>query len=223
MAVPDQANGEVVFKIVYAGTEGAGKTTSLAGVHRLLGAACEPAVGTETGSDRTIVFGFRPARPVIVRGLQARFQMITAPGPVRYAATWQLALRGADGIVFVADSQPDKMRDNADALKATFLAMQHNRSELADIPMVFQFNKRDLPGAVPVAEMDRVLNVLEPKGPVVESCAESGDGLLASLEALSKRIFEGYGGVKMAPRAPAGANPEAAPAPAGSPPLAAAS
>ena len=194
MPVPDHARSEVVFKIVYAGAEGAGKTTSLAGVHGLLGTACEPAVGTETGSDHTIAFGYRPARPLLVRGLSARFQMLTVPGPVHYAATWQLALRGADGIVFVVDSDPSRKAANATALRATLKALQRNRSSLADIPLVFQFNKRDIPAPVPVAELDALLNVLEPKAPVIQSCAERGDGLLATLESLSRAMLARFGG-----------------------------
>lgn len=193
MPVPDQARGEVVFKIVYAGPEGAGKTTSLAGVHRILGAACEPAVGAETAVDRTVVFGYRPAQPVLVRGLKARFQMITAPGHVHYAATWQLALRGADGIVFVADSGPGRLQQNADALRATFVALQQNGTDLDRVPFVFQCNKRDVPAAVPVAELERVLNVLEPRAPMIESNAETGEGLLPALEALSRRMLGRYG------------------------------
>ncbi len=199
MPVPDHARSEVVFKIVYAGAEGAGKTTTLAGIHRLLGAGCEEAVGAETGSDHTIVFGYRPPRPVTVRGLQARFQMMTVPGSVHYAATWQLALRGADGVVFVADSDPARLADNAAALKATFLAMRQNRATLDEVPVVFQFNKRDLPGALPAGELDRVLNVLQPKAPVVETCAESGEGLLGALEVLSRQMLARFGDVSVAP------------------------
>jgi len=194
MPVPDESGGEVVFKIVYAGAEGAGKTTSLAGVHRLLGAACEPAVSAQTSCDRTVVFGYRPQQPVMVRGLRARFQMMTVPGQVHYAATWQLALRGADGIVFVADSSAGRMNANADALKATFVALQQNGTQLSDVPVVFQCNKRDLPGAYPTSELDRVLNVLEPRAPIVESCAETGEGLLPALETLSKQMLQRFGG-----------------------------
>lgn len=192
MPVPDESSGEVVFKIVYAGAEGAGKTTSLAGVHRLLGAACEPAITAQTSCDRTVVFGYRPKQPVMVRGLRARFQMMTVPGHVQYAATWQLALRGADGIVFVADSSPGQMNVNADALKATFLALQQNGTPLSAVPLVLQCNKRDMPGAYPTSEIDRVLNVVEPKAQIVESCAETGEGLLPALEALSGQMLQRF-------------------------------
>ena len=195
MPVPDHTNSEVVFKIVYAGAEGAGKTTSLAGVHQLLGAGCEQAVGAETGSDHTVVFGYRPPKPVMVRGMRARFQMMTVPGPVHYAATWQLALRGADGVIFVADSSPDRLSDNAAALKATFLAMKQNRANLAEVPMVFQLNKRDLPDALPVGDLDSILNVLQPKAQLVESCAARGEGLLSALEVLSRQMLARFGGV----------------------------
>jgi len=207
MPVPDHANSEVVFKIVYAGAEGAGKTTSLAGIHQLLGSSCERAVGTTTGSDHTIVFGYRPPQPVMVRGLRARFQMMTVPGPVHYAATWQLALRGADGVIFVADSDPERIAENAAALKATFVAMRQNRTTLADVPVVFQLNKRDLPGATSVAELDRALNVLQPKAALIESCAARGEGLLQALEVLSRQMFARFGGVSQA--APATAAPPA--------------
>jgi signal recognition particle receptor subunit beta len=199
MPVPDESRGEVVFKIVYAGPEGAGKTRSLAGVHRLLGTGCEPAVSAQTSCDRTLVFGYRPERPVMVRGLRARFQMITVPGHVHYAATWQLALRGADGIVFVADSTPSRMAANADALKSTFLALQQNGTQLANVPFVFQCNKRDIPNPCPTSEIERVLNVLQPKAPMVESCADTGEGLLPALEALSQKMLGRYGGAAEAP------------------------
>ena len=213
MPVPDHSRGEVVFKIVYAGPEGAGKTSSLAGVHRLLGTACEPAVGAETASDRTVVFGYRPAQPVLVRGLKARFQMITVPGHVHYAATWQLALRGADGVVFVADSDPAAMAANAAALKATFVALRQNDTDLSSVPFAFQCNKRDLPDAVPVSELNRVLNVLTPKAPLVESCAETGEGLLPALEALSRQMLARFGGAKQAQPSPASATQSSSPRP----------
>lgn len=224
MPVPNHSTGEVVFKIVYAGPEGAGKTTSLAGVHAQLGMACEEAVGVETGIDRTIVFGYQPARPVVVRGLSARFQIMTVPGYVNYAATWQLALRGADGIVFVADSEPTKMESNRSALKAAFVAMRHNRTVLQDVPMVFQYNKRDAADALPVAELDRSLNVLQPKAPAVESIASTGAGLLQSLELLSRQMLDRFGGVEPAaatatvalpPRSEAASPPEPVRAAAG--------
>ncbi len=217
MPVPDQKRGEVVFKIVFAGAEGAGKTASLAAAHRLLGAGCEPAVGAETATDRTIVFGFRPEPPLVLRGLRARFQMLTVPGPVRYAATWQLALRGADGVIFVADSAPERMPANSAALKAALLALRQNGCRLDEVPFVLQLNKRDLPNAVPAASLDSALNVFQPKIPVIESCAETGEGVLAALEALSKPILSRFGAGAASGSAGGSGLPGRAPATGGAP------
>jgi signal recognition particle receptor subunit beta len=176
---------EISAKIVYYGPGLSGKTTSL---HAIYGAVRPERrgelVSLATETDRTIFFDFLPLHVERVRGLGVRFQLYTVPGQVFYAATRKLVLAGADGVVFVADSQPAA----ADANLESFEGLRANIAELGfdleEFPLVFQYNKRDLPNALPMSEMSAMLNFLG--APEFPSCATTGDGVISALREITK-------------------------------------
>jgi signal recognition particle receptor subunit beta len=176
---------EISAKIVYYGPGLSGKTTSLHAIY----AAVRPErrgelVSLATETDRTIFFDFLPLHVERVRGLGVRFQLYTVPGQVFYAATRKLVLAGADGVVFVADSQPqahDANLESFDSLRANIAELGF---ELDDFPMVFQYNKRDLPNVTPMRDMSAALNFLG--APEFPSCATTGEGVVDALREITK-------------------------------------
>jgi mutual gliding-motility protein MglA len=176
---------EISAKIVYYGPGLSGKTTSL---HAIYGAVRPERrgelVSLATETDRTIFFDFLPLHVERVRGLGVRFQLYTVPGQVFYAATRKLVLAGADGVVFVADSQPaasDANLESFDSLRANIAELGF---DLEEFPLVFQYNKRDLPNATPMSELSAMLNFLG--APEFPSCATSGDGVIDALREITK-------------------------------------
>jgi mutual gliding-motility protein MglA len=176
---------EISAKIVYYGPGLSGKTTSL---HAIYGAVRPERrgelVSLATETDRTIFFDFLPLHVERVRGLGVRFQLYTVPGQVFYAATRKLVLAGADGVVFVADSQPaasDANLESFDSLRANIAELGF---DLEEFPLVFQYNKRDLPNATPTSELSAMLNFLG--APEFPSCATTGDGVISALREITK-------------------------------------
>lgn len=174
---------ELNLKIVYYGPALSGKTTNLQYIHahinpRLRGEL----VSLKTREDRTIFFDFLQLELGQVKGLKPKFHLYTVPGQVYYAATRKMVLQGADGVVFVADSQQDRLRDN----HRYFQGMKRNLLELGyklnDFPLVVQFNKRDLPNAAPASLLRASL---APNGrPCFESIATQGVGVFDTLKAI---------------------------------------
>jgi signal recognition particle receptor subunit beta len=153
---------EVCCKIVYYGPGLSGKTTNLQYVHsKVPGNTRGDLISLATEADRTLYFDFLPINIGTINGFAAKFQLYTVPGQVYYNATRKLVLRGVDGVVFVADSQPDKLDENIESL----MNLQENLEEygynLDEMPLVIQYNKRDLPGVMSVAQLEERLN---PKG-----------------------------------------------------------
>ncbi|HKP60021.1 MAG TPA: GTPase domain-containing protein [Polyangiales bacterium] len=179
---------EVSAKIVYYGAGLSGKTTTLQAIH----AAVRPErrgelVSLATETDRTIFFDFLPLQVERVNGLGVRFQLYTVPGQVFYGATRRLVLNGADGVVFVADSQPSCKDSNLES----FESLRENMAELGidveDFPLAFQYNKRDLPNAVPIEQLSAALNRFG--APEFGTCASSGEGILPVLRAITKLVI----------------------------------
>jgi mutual gliding-motility protein MglA len=179
---------EVSAKIVYYGAGLSGKTTTLQAIH----AAVRPErrgelVSLATETDRTIFFDFLPLQIERVNGLGVRFQLYTVPGQVFYGATRRLVLNGADGVVFVADSQPNCRDSNLES----FESLRENMAELGidveDFPLAFQYNKRDLPNALPMDELSAALNRVG--APEFGTCATSGEGILPVLRAITKLVI----------------------------------
>src|SRR6184192_1626308 len=160
MAIINQATKELKVKIVYYGPALCGKTTNLVKVHENVQTAQEKGklVSLATSSDRTLFFDFLPIEAMAVKGFRTKFQLYTVPGQVIYNTTRQLVLRGVDGIVFVADSQYDKMSENVEAFANLEENLKTLKLNLVDIPYVLQYNKRDLPNSAPMDYMQFLLN-----------------------------------------------------------------
>src|SRR5271169_4421371 len=161
MAIINQAAKELQVKIVYYGPAMGGKTTNLVQVHDHVQTAQGnkgKLVSLATSSDRTLFFDFLPIEAMSIKGFKTKFQLYTVPGQVIYNSTRQLVLRGVDGIVFVADSQYDKMAENAESFQNLEDNLKALKIEFSDVPCVLQFNKRDLPDTAPVDYMEFLLN-----------------------------------------------------------------
>lgn len=190
MAVVNHDSRQVQFKIVYCGTPLGGKTTNLKYIHENLpGPARGDMVSIATAHDRTLFFDFLPVHATEIAGYLTRFQIYTVPGQKAFSETRQIVLRSVDGIVFVADSSPERARFNAEALDATrndLLAMGRN---LDSLPVIFQFNKRDLPDALPPEEIDQQLGI---KKPTFLACARTGYNVFSTLDAATQEVLKEF-------------------------------
>jgi signal recognition particle receptor subunit beta len=180
---------ELSAKIVYYGPGLSGKTTTLQRIH----ASVRPdtrgqLISLSTEGDRTLFFDFLPLRIEQVRGLTLRLQLYTVPGQVFYDATRKLVLNGADGVVFVADSQEAARDSNAEAISNLETNLGELGIDLRHFPLVLQYNKRDLPTALPVDELRRELNRLAV--PEFETVASRGEGLLAPLREITRLVVK---------------------------------
>ena len=191
MASVNPLSRELVFKIVYYGPGLGGKTTTLEYLH----ASTKPEhrgklVSLATPVDRTLYFDFLPVRLPPMRGMSIRLQLFTVPGQVYFNATRKLVLTGADGIVFVGDSQILRADANLESLENLRENLREQRRDLAQIPIVFQHNKRDLPDLLPVAEMDQMLN--STGAPSVATCARTGEGVYESLSKIAEAVLRAF-------------------------------
>jgi mutual gliding-motility protein MglA len=195
MALINQATKELQVKIVYYGPALGGKTTNLVQVHdhvQTVQGQKGKLVSLATSSDRTLFFDFLPIEAVAIKGFKTKFQLYTVPGQVIYNTTRQLVLRGVDGIVFVADSQYDKMEDNV----KSFANLQENLKclnlNLADIPYILQYNKRDLPDVAPVEYMEFLLNNQEEQVPSFAACANRCEGVFETLNMITRLLLHKF-------------------------------
>jgi len=189
MVLVNKALNEVTVKLVYYGPGLCGKTTNLEKIYgnpKLENKGKMISMATET--DRTLFFDFMPMELGTIGGQKVRVQLYTVPGQVFYDATRKLVLRGADGVVFVADSQPSVRESNIDSLENLKTNLRLNRIDPEKIALVFQYNKRDLPGVLSVAEMTEMLS--PGRAPVIEASAINGTGVTATLRAAIARILE---------------------------------
>lgn len=189
MSTVDFAAREINFKVVYYGCGMSGKTTNLRRIYEHLpdGRKGE-LVSLATEEERTLFFDFMPLDLGTVNGFKTRFHLYTVPGQVFYNAARKLILRGVDGVVFVADSAPNRLRANAEALRNLRENLSDYNLSLGELPVVLQFNKRDLPDALPT-EMLR--HVLDPDGSfeVYEAVAAKFEGVLEPLRGVSKQVL----------------------------------
>jgi mutual gliding-motility protein MglA len=178
---------EISAKIVYYGPGLSGKTTTLQQIHASVRAEARgQLISLSTEGDRTLFFDFLPIQIQQVHGLTLRLQLYTVPGQVFYDATRKLVLNGADGVVFVADSQPAARDSNAESMANLETNLAELGIELRHFPLVLQYNKRDLPGALPLDELRREIN---PWGaPEFETVASRGERVLAALLAITKLV-----------------------------------
>jgi signal recognition particle receptor subunit beta len=183
------ATREVSCKIVYYGPGLCGKTTNLQQVHTKAPTELRgnlTSIATE--GDRTLFFDFMPMELGTVAGMRTKLQLYTVPGQVYYNATRKIVLEGVDGIVFVADSSPARRQANRDSWQNLKENLHEYGLDLRDVPVVLQFNKRDLPDALPTGELAADLNELG--APTFEAVAVTGDGVMPTLRQLTAMVLE---------------------------------
>jgi signal recognition particle receptor subunit beta len=188
MALINIASHEIHCKIVYYGIGYCGKTTNLQYVFRSITPSARGemlSIATET--ERTLFFDFLPLDLGTVHGFRTRFHLYTVPGQILYERTRLAVLNGADGIVFVADSQAEKFEENVQSISELEMNMRRIGKELGNFPFIIQWNKRDVPSALPVSVLERYLN--RRRVPSYEAIAFEGKGVFATLRAISKNVM----------------------------------
>ncbi len=189
MASINYASKEISCKIVYYGPGLSGKTTNLQYVHKKIPSQSRgQLISLATDQDRTLYFDFLPVDIGTIHGFATKFQLYTVPGQVYYNATRKLVLRGVDGLVFVADSQQCKMDENIGSLENLVENLSEYGYEIDRIPLVLQYNKRDLNYISSVEELQKNLN---PRGlPYFEAVATRGNGIFDTLKCISKLVLD---------------------------------
>lgn len=188
MVVYNYSGKEINAKIVYYGPALSGKTTNLEWIYSKIPVEYSgKMVSLRTQADRTIFFDFLPLDLGMIDGFRTRFMLYTVPGQVHYNATRKMVLKGVDGLVFVADSEPGRMKENIESLQN----LRDNLTELGlnfdAMPLVIQWNKRDLPHCMTVAELETQLN---PRAlPTFEACALTGEGVYETLHKVCRSIY----------------------------------
>lgn len=193
MSIINYANKEIQFKIVYYGPALCGKTTNLAYIHSRVDPRNKgELVSLATAADRTLFFDFLPLNAVVIRGFKTKFQLYTVPGQVIYNATRQLVLRSVDGVVFVADSQWDKMEENIESFKNLQDNLARQGMSLDEIPYVLQYNKRDMPNVAPVHYLEYLLNNRARRVNSFVAVATTGEGVFATLNAIARLLLQKF-------------------------------
>jgi signal recognition particle receptor subunit beta len=221
MSMINYASREINCKLVYYGPGLGGKTTNLEHVYQKVAPDTRgKMVSLATETERTLFFDFLPVDLGTIRGFKTRFHLYTVPGQVYYNASRKLILKGVDGVVFVADSQLDRTEANIESMQNLYDNMAEYGYDLTKIPFVVQYNKRDLPNAAPVEEMQAQLNPGWPvedttrqkvtpdpwhegeflieevdgmwieRAPYFESVATTGEGVFDTLRALAKTVLK---------------------------------
>ncbi len=179
---------EINCKIVYYGPGLCGKTTNLQFIHdKTTPQAKGKMISLATETERTLFFDFMPLDLGSIGGFKIRFHLYTVPGQVFYDASRKLILKGADGVIFVADSQVDRMEANQESLRNLADALVERGSSIEAMPLVMQYNKRDLPNISPTEELSAALNPR--KVPEFDAVAPTGQGVFETLKALSKLVL----------------------------------
>jgi mutual gliding-motility protein MglA len=185
MPLINYAKREITYKLVYYGTGLGGKTTNLKYIHAQINPTCRgEMVSLATETERTLFFDFMPIELDLVAGFKLRIAIYTVPGQEEYDRSRKQILRGADGIVFVADSSRMRAEANEESMKNMKENLKYNKLILEDLPWVLQYNKRDLADAMPVERLDRSLNTAAV--PAFEAIAIEGYGVFATLKAITK-------------------------------------
>ena len=224
MSMINYASREINCKLVYYGPGLGGKTTNLEHVYNKVAPGAKgKMISLATETERTLFFDFLPVDLGTIRGFKTRFHLYTVPGQVYYNASRKLILKGVDGVVFVADSQIERTEANIEAMQNLYDNMVQHGYDLTRIPFVIQYNKRDLPNAAPIAELQAALNpgwpVEDPqkqrvtpdpfrpgeylvqqqegqwieRSPYFEAVAMTGEGVFDTLKAVSKLVVKTLG------------------------------
>jgi signal recognition particle receptor subunit beta len=224
MSMINHAAREINCKLVYYGPGLGGKTTNLEHVYGKVSPGSRgKMISLATETERTLFFDFLPVDLGTIRGFKTRFHLYTVPGQVYYNASRKLILKGVDGVVFVADSQIERMEANIESMQNLYDNMAEHGYDLTRMPFVIQYNKRDLPNAAPIAELQAALNpgwpVADPakqrlvpdpnrpgehlvfqqdgewieRAPFYEAVALTGDGVFDTLKSISKLVLKSLG------------------------------
>jgi signal recognition particle receptor subunit beta len=179
---------EIHCKVVYYGPSLGGKTTNLQWVYqKTADDQKSKLVALNTDIERTLFFDFLPLNVGEIRGFKTRFHLYTVPGQVVYDASRKLILKGLDGVIFVADSQIERMEENLESLRNLQTNLEQQGYDIKEIPLIMQYNKRDLPNVASLAELRSALNPYN--APEIEACASEGKGVFESLKTVSKSII----------------------------------
>jgi len=188
MSFINYASREINCKIVYYGPGLCGKTTNLQFVYQKTAPDAKgKMISLATETERTLFFDFLPLALGEIRGFKTRFHLYTVPGQVFYDASRKLILKGVDGVVFVADSQEERLDANIESMENLKVNLEEQGYELEKLPFVIQYNKQDLPNRTPLEELRELLN---PNAvPEFTACAQTGEGVFETLKAVAKQIL----------------------------------
>jgi signal recognition particle receptor subunit beta len=188
MSFINYAQREINCKIVYYGPGLCGKTTNLQYIYNKTNPEAKgKMISLATETERTLFFDFLPLSLGEIRGFKTRFHLYTVPGQVFYDASRKLILKGVDGVVFVADSQVERMEANIESLDNLRINLQEQGYHLDKIPYIVQYNKRDLPNSAPLDELKKLLNPTS--APDFEAVATTGVGVFDTLRAVAKLVL----------------------------------
>ena len=188
MSFINYSSREINCKIVYYGPGLCGKTTNLQYIYRRTNPEQKgKLISLATETERTLFFDFLPLALGDIKGFKIRFHLYTVPGQVFYAASRKLILKGVDGVVFVADSQLERMESNIESLEDLKINLAEQGYDLDKLSSVVQYNKRDLPNVVPFEDMDKLLNYRNV--PWFEAVAVTGKGVFETLKAVAKQVL----------------------------------
>ncbi len=188
MTFINYASREINCKIVYYGPGLCGKTTNIQWIYEQANPEKRgKLVSLATETDRTLFFDFLPLDMGMVKGFKVRFHLYTVPGQVFYDASRKLILRGCDGLVFVADSQRARMEANIESIANLATNLKENGFDIRSIPYVLQLNKRDMPSAATLPELERLLRFRNE--PMVEAVANRGIGVIDTLKSAARQIL----------------------------------
>lgn len=178
---------EIQCKIVYCGPALGGKTTNIKSIHQQLPASHKSELQIiDTADDRTLFFDFFSVDLAKIKGLKARFLCYAVPGQSYYRATRKMVLQGVDGVVFVADSDSERLKDNIDAFNDMKLLLQEHGYDYKSIPMVIQANKRDLPSILSIDDLNAAINDRNVK--IVEAVAIESDGVIETFKSICNLV-----------------------------------
>lgn len=195
MSFVNSVSKEVNCKIVYVGTGLSGKTTNVQYIYENTQTdRAGKLVSLSTENERTLFFDFLPLSVGEVRGYKTRFHLYTIPGQTFYEASRDFILKGVDGVVFVIDSAPERIEANLEAWEQFQKALERQGYDLARIPLVFQYNKRDLPNAATLQELEMTFN--PSKRQYFEAIANRGEGVMETLESISQMVIDALRGMR---------------------------
>ena len=193
MPTINYASKEIQFKIVYYGPALSGKTTNLVYIHsRIAPGHRGDLISLATAADRTLFFDFLPLSALTLQGFRTKFQLYTVPGQVIYNSTRQLVLRSVDGVILVADSQWDKMEENVLSFRNLEQNLQKQNLALEHVPIVLQYNKRDLPSIAPTNYLEYLLNNRKKRLQSFECVASTGRNVFSALDAVTQLLLHKF-------------------------------